>query len=164
MRDVTVYIGLGSNLDEPRAQIDWALLSLTDLALPGTLARSRLYRSEPLGPPGQADYLNCAVSLRTRAGPIELLHSLQALEAGHGRQRTVRWGARTLDLDLLLYGRAIICEAELEVPHPRIAERLFVLRPLQDLNPNLEVPGIGTVSELLDECPHLRLEPVSWDD
>jgi len=160
---VTAYVGLGANLQDPRAQLVRALHSLAAMAEPGSLQRSGLYRSAPLGPPGQPDYLNAAVRFATRASPRALLQSLQALERDHGRERGVRWGARTLDLDILLYARAIISEANLRIPHLAIPVRLFVLQPLHDLDPELQVPGMGTVNEMLDQCPAWRLEPVAWE-
>ena len=163
VQTVTAYVGLGSNLQDPRAQICRALGSLRAIALPTSLRRSGLYQSEPLGPPGQPDYLNAVVSFQTRISPPLLLQSLQAIEQEHGRERTVRWGPRSLDLDILLYGRSIVAEAGLQIPHPRIPDRVFVLRPLRDLDPDLDVPGMGPVKALLDHCPAQRLESLEWD-
>jgi 2-amino-4-hydroxy-6-hydroxymethyldihydropteridine diphosphokinase len=158
-----VYVGLGSNQDNPRAQLRRATQSLMSLAAPDSLRASRLYRSAPLGPAGQPDYLNAVVSFFTQAAPRSLLSSLQSLEAKQGRRRTVRWGPRTLDLDILLYDQHVLDEPDLQIPHPRIAERMFVLQPLQDLDPELEIPRMGPVRRLLRECPEWRLEALAWD-
>jgi 2-amino-4-hydroxy-6-hydroxymethyldihydropteridine diphosphokinase len=109
--------------------------------------------TEPAGgPPGQGTYLNAAAALETTLEPVELLHILQSIEARYGRVRTVRWGERTLDLDLLLFGERVIQTPELTVPHPRFAERPFVLEPLAEIAPNVIEPRTGrTVSELLEE-------------
>ena len=144
-------VGLGANRGDPRAQIEHACAALA--ALPGTLllARSRFWRTPPWGPVPQADYLNAAAALDTALPPRALLDALFAIERGAGRDRTheQRWGPRRLDLDLLLYAEQQIDEAGLRVPHPRLAERAFVLLPLADIDPALVVPGAGTVAELL---------------
>lgn len=162
MNPVPCYIALGSNLGYPSENLCSAVELLRGVSSSHELSRSGLYRSEPVGPIEQPDYLNAVVSFPVRLAPLELLERLQAIEAGHGRTREVRWGARTLDLDLLLYGDKVIRTERLQVPHPLIAERLFVLKPLMDLNPSLMVPGVGTVRELVEHCPTLRMEWVPW--
>lgn len=151
------YVALGSNLDDPRAQVAAGMNELA--ALPGTEleARSSLYESEPMGPQDQPDYVNAVVRLRTELSPEALLDSLQAIEERHGRQRTRHWGARTLDLDILLYGERRIAGPRLQIPHPGIAVRSFVLYPLAELDDQLEIPGLGSVPELLGACPKGRL-------
>jgi 2-amino-4-hydroxy-6-hydroxymethyldihydropteridine diphosphokinase len=126
-------IGLGANLGDPRRSLRDAVDSLADVAGITLLRTSRVYRSAPLGPAGQPDYLNAAVAIDTRLAPPALLAVLQDLEARAGRVRGERWGPRTLDLDLLLFGSTQIASEELTVPHPRIRERNFVLEPLLDL-------------------------------
>jgi 2-amino-4-hydroxy-6-hydroxymethyldihydropteridine diphosphokinase len=152
-----VYVGLGSNLNDPHGQLAAGMNELAEL--PGTQveARSSLYESEPMGPSDQPDYVNAVVRLRTALSPEALLDGLQAIEQGHGRQRTRRWGARTLDLDILLYGERQIAGPRLRVPHPGIARRNFVLHPLAELDSQLEIPGLGSVAELLAACPKGRL-------
>jgi 2-amino-4-hydroxy-6-hydroxymethyldihydropteridine diphosphokinase len=152
-----VYVGLGSNLNDPHGQLAAGMNELAEL--PGTQveARSSLYESEPMGPSDQPDYVNAVVRLRTALSPEALLDGLQAIEQGHGRQRTRRWGARTLDLDILLYGERQIAGPRLRVPHPGIARRNFVLHPLAELDSRLEIPGLGSVAELLAACPKGRL-------
>ncbi len=147
------YIGLGSNLQAPRRQLERALEALAALPRSQVLKASRFYRSPPLGPADQPDYLNAVALLETELAPLALLDRLQALENAQGRVRTRRWGPRTLDLDLLLYDRRRIDHPRLQVPHPGIAERDFVLKPLAEIAPGLEVPGLGRVAVLLAQCP-----------
>ena len=149
-RLVPAYVALGSNLDDPRAQVARALAALGDL--PGTrcILRSCLYRSRPFGPVEQPDFVNAVAGLLTVLEPAILLEELQALEARLGRDRpVVRWGPRRIDLDLLVHGGARTSQPGLELPHPGIAERAFVLAPLAEIAPHLMVPGVGRVGELL---------------
>ncbi len=145
------YIGLGSNLNNPELQLKKALAALNEI--PGaTLAQySSFYRSEPLGPGDQPYYINAVALLTTDLTPMELLGQLQLIENRQGRVRDgQRWGPRTLDLDLLLYGDEIIDEAVLTVPHPEIRHRNFVLMPLLELDPHIEIPGLGRAEVLLE--------------
>jgi len=155
---VRAYIGLGSNLQNPLQQLCWALQALA--ALPGSsdLVRSPLYRSEPLGPPGQPPYINAVAGVMTKLPAVELLRALQAIETAQGRVRNERWGPRTLDLDILLYGDSVQTDPQLSIPHPRLAERAFVLYPLADIAPDLVIPGLGKLAERLHACPYLGLE------
>ena len=134
---ITAYIGLGANLDQPLAQVEGAARQLAALPDSQLLALSPRYASAPMGPQDQPDYVNAVAALATRLSPLALLDALQAIEQAHGRQRLVRWGARTLDLDLLLYGDQLINEPRLTVPHPGMLERAFVLVPLLDVAPTL---------------------------
>lgn len=144
------FVALGSNLHDPRTQV---LRGFEALArLPGTqlIARSRLYRSAPWGVTGQPEFVNAAAELETILAPDELLHALLAIERSAGRDRSVgRWGPRVLDLDLLVHGDVSLHEPGLSLPHPHLHERAFVLLPLHDLAPDMEVPGHGRVRELL---------------
>jgi 2-amino-4-hydroxy-6-hydroxymethyldihydropteridine diphosphokinase len=155
---VTAYIGLGSNLDDPESQVRRACAELAQIADSRLVAVSPLYRSEPLGPPGQPDYINAVARLATTLSPERLLDALQAIEQAHGRVRKERWGARTLDLDVLLYGEQVIDSARLTVPHPHMSGRAFVLYPLADIAPELVVPGLGPLVGLLAACPAEGLE------
>ncbi len=148
---VEAYVGLGSNLEQPRDQVRRALSELADLALLEPRA-SPLYGSKAIGPGRQPDYVNAVAGLRVDLSAHALLDALQRLESAHRRRREVVWGARTLDLDLLLYGEEVIDDERLQVPHPRLAERAFVLYPLRDLAPDLRVPGRGSVRELAAAC------------
>jgi 2-amino-4-hydroxy-6-hydroxymethyldihydropteridine diphosphokinase len=143
------YIGLGSNLDDPRGQIRQALVQLD--SIPGTrvTARSSLYRTTPVGLLEQPDFINAVASVQTTLKPQALLSALLAVENRQGRRRTIRNAPRTLDLDLLLYGEEVLDQEALTVPHPRLHERAFVLAPLAEIAPGAIVPGRGRVDDLL---------------
>jgi 2-amino-4-hydroxy-6-hydroxymethyldihydropteridine diphosphokinase len=149
---VAAYIGLGSNLDDPVDQVNRAIKQLAELSETGISAHSGLYCSSPMGGMDQPDYVNAVARVDTRLGPEELLTELQAIETAHGRVRNEHWGARTLDLDLLLYGLTTIDTPDLKVPHPGISERAFVLYPLYEIAPDLEIPGLGSLSVLIENC------------
>lgn len=159
MLEVSAFIGLGSNLENPRQQVSTALQELATLPATRVSARSSLYSSAPLGPTDQPAYINAVARLETQLPAAVLLEALQAIEAQHGRVRKgEHWGPRTLDLDILLYAAEQIDTARLRVPHPGIAARNFVLQPLAEIAPALEIPGIGAVRELLLRCPNAELE------
>jgi 2-amino-4-hydroxy-6-hydroxymethyldihydropteridine diphosphokinase len=161
---VVVWIGLGSNLQEPERQVSAAIGELAALPESRLQAASRLYRTAPVGPSGQPDYVNAAARLETRLTPQALLAELHRIELAHGRRRDgTRWGPRILDLDILIYGDARIDEPGLTIPHPEMARRAFVLVPLADVAPlDLAVPGVGILAELLDRCERDGVEP--FDD
>lgn len=145
-----VYVGLGSNHAAPVQQLRHALLALAGLPATRLQGHSSLYRSPPMGPAWQPDYINAVAELRTGLKPLELLAALQRIESQQGRRRSgVRWGPRTLDLDILLWGRLRLKRRGLRVPHRGIAERAFVLYPLAELAPSLKVPGCGRIEQLL---------------
>ena len=149
---VIAYIALGANLDDPVSQIRRGIALLAELPDSRLLAASSLYRTAPVGDgtAGHPDYINAVAKLETRLDSGVLLKNLQAAEAAQGRQRSPdAMLPRTLDLDLLLYGNARITTAELQVPHPRMAERAFVLVPLAEIAPGLDIPGIGRLDALL---------------
>ncbi|MEX2963716.1 2-amino-4-hydroxy-6-hydroxymethyldihydropteridine diphosphokinase [Microbulbifer sp. TYP-18] len=156
-----VFIGLGSNLAAPAQQLRSALKALRKLPQVRLVRCSGFYRSAPVGPAGQADYINAVAELNTDLPPLGLLDQLQAIETAQGRERSLRWGARTLDLDILLFGQQRIDLPRLQVPHPRMAERNFVLQPLVELDPQLLLPGGESVLALLQQCPQNRLQKVS---
>ncbi len=146
---VQAFIGIGSNLADPVAQVRRAIDRLDQLPETSRRAASRLYRNPPMGPADQPDYVNAVAELETALPPQALLAALQGLEADAGRDRDGRrWGARPLDLDLLVYGDREIDEAALTVPHPGLASRAFVLHPLAEIAPALSVPGLGTAAGL----------------
>lgn len=151
---VACYIGIGSNLEDPQAQVHKALDDLHGLPASLLVATSALYRSVPMGPPDQPDYINAVARVDTQLEAAELLRELQTIEQRAGRERTVKWGPRVLDLDLLTYGNERIAEDGLEVPHPGIRERNFVLLPLLSVAPDLEIPGLGPVQQLADAAGH----------
>ena len=145
---VTAYVGLGSNLGDRRAALDGALARLAPRRV------SRVVETAPWGLAQQPPFLNAVAELETDLEPRALLDRLLDLERSFGRRRDVRWGPRTLDLDLLLYGDRRVREEGLDVPHPRLAERRFVLEGLAELCPDRGVPGLDrTVRELLEACP-----------
>ena len=144
---VIAFVGLGANLGDRRLAIESAIGALAALHGSDVLRTSGLYRSASRGAEGP-DYLNAVVELRTLLSPLALLHELQAIEAAHGRERSVPNAPRTLDLDLLLYGDLEVALPELQVPHPRLHERAFVLHPLAELASDFVVPGRGRVADL----------------
>jgi 2-amino-4-hydroxy-6-hydroxymethyldihydropteridine diphosphokinase len=151
---VIVYIGLGSNLAKPVSQINSAHTAIASIAGVQELAFSSLYHSLPMGPQDQPDYVNAVMCVATDLLPMDLLRCLQNIEKEHGRVRKgERWGARTLDLDILIYGDQEIDLPDLTVPHKGIAERSFVLHPLFEIAPQLAVPGKSLIAELVAKCP-----------
>jgi 2-amino-4-hydroxy-6-hydroxymethyldihydropteridine diphosphokinase len=142
------YIGIGSNVDGPRQQVEAAFDDLQRLPRTRLIARSRLYATRPFGPVEQPDFVNAVAGVLTALTPAELLAQLLAVEAAHGRVREVHWGPRSLDLDLLVYGQLRLASTALTLPHPGIVERNFVLYPLADIAPDLDIPGLGRVSQL----------------
>jgi len=154
MTKVIVYIGLGSNLSTPAEQIKDARQAIDALVGVQEVAFSSLYRSPPMGPQDQPDYVNAVMAVETDLPAIEILRCLQKIELDHGRVRKdERWGARTLDLDILLYGEQVINHPDLIVPHYGLAERAFVLYPLQEIAPAIQVPSLGDISILVEHCP-----------
>jgi 2-amino-4-hydroxy-6-hydroxymethyldihydropteridine diphosphokinase len=143
------YVAIGSNLNQPRVQVNDAFARLA--ALPGThsLLRSRLYRTRPMGPQDQPEFVNAAAGFLTLLKARDLLDALLRIEQAMGRNRQERWGPRVIDLDLISMAGEIIDEPGLTVPHPGVSSRNFVLYPLADIAPTLAIPGHGTVSELL---------------
>ena len=133
------YVGLGSNLESPVEQLREALKELATLPLSRLLAASSLYASRPVGPQDQPDFINAVAALETCLSPLALLDQLQALEQQHRRRRQRHWGPRTLDLDLLLYANNAIDVSRLQVPHPQMTARAFVLLPLAEIAPSLNL-------------------------
>lgn len=156
------YVGIGSNLEYPAAQVQKACAALGDIPQSRLMAVSRSYSNPPLGPQDQPDYVNAVAALLTRLSPRQLLAELQKLEAGLGRVRTAgdRWGPRIIDLDLLLHGLNRVDSPELNLPHPGISQRNFVLFPLCDIAPALAVPGQGRVECLAAEADGSELRVV----
>jgi 2-amino-4-hydroxy-6-hydroxymethyldihydropteridine diphosphokinase len=143
------YVALGSNLDDPPAQVERAFTALAGLRASRMVARSSLYRSRPFGPVVQPDFVNAVAGMLTTLDAAAMLLELKALEQRLGRELPVeRWGPRRIDLDLLVHGTTRVDEPQLRVPHPGIAERAFVLAPLAEFAPDLDVPGVGRVRTL----------------
>lgn len=160
-RWVPAYVALGSNLDEPHRQVARAFEALGSLPDTRLVLRSSCYRSRPFGPVEQPDFVNAAAALLTQLDPHTLLRELKALEIHLGRAApVVRWGPRLIDLDLLVHGHTRVSDDTLSLPHPGIAERDFVLVPLAEICPTLDVPGVGTVSHLLQALRPTTLERI----
>lgn len=158
MSVIHAYIGLGSNLETPLAQIQRAFEELSTVESSQLMGRSALYASSAIGPGQQPDYVNAAALLQTSLEPEALLDRLQAIEQAHRRVRLEHWGPRTLDLDILVLigsdGHPMTIQSErLTVPHPYLKERNFVLYPLADITPNLTLPDGSTLPALIDQCP-----------
>ena len=154
----TGYIALGSNLGNPRQIVESALQALGNSDRITLLACSPWYRSKAIGPGEQADYINAVVAIDSDLSARELLTTLQDIEQAHDRRRGERWAARTLDLDILLFGSEEIDSEELTIPHPRMRERNFVLYPLHDLEPDLALPCGTRLESLLARCPSEGLQ------
>lgn len=152
MATIRAFIGLGANLGEPEAQVRRAAAALAGIAGTRLVALSPLYTSAPVGVGAQPDFVNAVAEVETGLGARALLEALLAVEARFGRRRDSPGAARTLDLDLLLYGDRTIEEPGLVVPHPRMHERAFVLAPLADIAPSAIIPGKGSVAALLERC------------
>jgi len=159
---VQAFVGLGANIGDARAHVERALAELDAIEETRVEARSSLYRSDPWGPVAQPPFVNAVARLATSLSPRVLLGHLWAIERAHGRVRGgERWGPRELDLDLLVHGDARLVEPDLVLPHPRIAERAFVLVPLHEVEPGLVIPGVGRVADCLtrvDACSCRRID------
>jgi len=150
---VTVaYVGIGSNLNEPVSQVEDALCELERIPRSRVVGRSSLYKSAPLGYAGQADFINAVGALETALEPEKLLDELLIIEARHGRQRSFANAPRSLDLDLLLFEQLELRTPRLTIPHPRMHERAFVLKPLLELSAEISIPGKGSARSLLGNC------------
>lgn len=159
---IPAYVAVGSNLDEPRAQVERALDALAGVRASRLVLRSSLYRSRPFGPIEQPDFINAVAGLLSTLSPVELLAELQQLETRLGRLHpVVRWGPRRIDLDLLVHGTDRRDEPGLTVPHPGIADRAFVLVPLAEIAPDLMVPALGRVRSLLSGVDRSGVERVA---
>ena len=145
-----VFVGLGSNMADPAKQVMMALERLDAKSEIGLQHYSSLYRSPPWGDPDQADFVNAVAQISTLLAPVELLDVITHIERDMGRKRNGhRWGPRIMDLDLLAFGGRIINTDRLTVPHPRIAERAFVLVPFAEIAPQFSLPGLGPIDQLL---------------
>ncbi len=156
---VVVWIGLGSNMGEAADQVEQAIAALTDAPGLELTARSSLYRTAPVGNLDQPDFINAVVRASCRIGCYVLLEALQEIEKRFGRTRDgERFGPRSLDLDLLMYADQTVSSPQLELPHPRMHERLFVLEPLTEIEGDITVPGRGRLSVLRQACLDQRVQ------
>lgn len=154
----TAFIGLGSNLDDPRAQVLRAMRQLEALPQARVVRRSSLYRSAPVGYLEQPDFINAVVQLQTSLSPRALLEALLGLEQRCGRTREFVNAPRTLDLDVLLYDDLRHHEHGLTIPHPQMHLRAFVLLPLLEIAPDCVIPGVGAVADAIKDCEDQQLE------
>ena len=166
------YIGLGSNLEDPRSQLQRAFVDLAGLPDTRLVEHSSLYRSAPLGSPDQPglsnqpnlcqpDFVNAVAKIETALAPQDLLQALLRIEHEHGRKRTFRNAPRTLDLDVLLYDDLQLHEHGLTIPHPQMHRRAFVLQPLLEIAPDIGIPGLGQAQRLLQACQEQVLERIA---
>jgi 2-amino-4-hydroxy-6-hydroxymethyldihydropteridine diphosphokinase len=157
-----VYIGIGSNLENPLEQLKAAVVALRQIPSTSLCQLSNIYQTAPVGPAGQPDYSNAAALLETQLTPEALLDELQKIELDQGRERKERWGPRTLDLDIILYADMTIRTTRLSVPHIEMEKRNFVLIPMLDINPELILPNgksLKTVAQLAGENGIHQLMP-----
>ena len=145
------YIGLGSNLNNPKQQIKQALMALDGSEDISVVGLSSLYQSKPVDGSDQPDYLNAVCKINTHLTALELLYVCQHIEQEQHRVREKKWGARTIDLDIIIYGAQVIASKQLVVPHPEMMNRHFVLVPLYEVEPDLDVPVLGPLEELMDK-------------
>lgn len=152
------YVALGANLGDPLATVRQALAALGTLPRATLQAASSLYRTAPVGLKHQPDFINAVACLETTLPPHDLLTALFSIERDFGRVRSIRNAPRTLDLDLLLWGDAVLHDEQLTLPHPRMAERAFVLVPLAEIAPAIEIPGHGAIAGLLPKVADQVIE------
>jgi 2-amino-4-hydroxy-6-hydroxymethyldihydropteridine diphosphokinase len=158
---VSAFIGLGANLDDPRAQVLRAFDELSHLPQSALVARSSLWRSAPLGYADQPEFVNAVARMESALSADQLLDELQKVEAAHGRMRSFANAPRTLDLDLLLYGDEVRSTPRLTLPHPRMHERAFVLKPLVEIAPDATIPGRGSAAACLDALGDQHCERIA---
>jgi len=154
---VLAYIGLGSNLNHPKEQIKNALIALNSTKDVKVVGLSSLYQSKPIDGSKQPDYINAMCQLDTHLTALELLYVCQDIETRQHRVREKKWGARTIDLDIIIYGVQVIASKQLIVPHPQMMNRAFVLVPLAELEPNLKVPVLGSIQDLIAKLDITKL-------
>lgn len=157
----TAFIGLGSNLEDPRGQLLRAFAEIEVLPDTRLVARSSLYRSAPLGYPDQPEFVNAVAKIATALTPQALLQVLLEIEHRHGRERIFRNAPRTLDMDVLLYDDEQLHEHGLTIPHPQMHLRAFVLQPLLEIAPDAGIPGIGRAATAIEGCKDQVLEMIS---
>lgn len=152
------FVALGANLDDPQVQVRAALAALARLPQVALVATSSLYRTAPVGLVGQPDFINAVAALDTSLSPDDLLEALFAIERSFGRVRKEKNGPRTLDLDLLLYDDRSIASQHLQLPHPRLHLRAFVIVPLAEIAPDCAIPGRGDVAAWLPAVANQSIE------
>lgn len=153
------FLGLGGNIGDAKQILKDAIVCLAQHPQIEITARSCFYKTEPINAPGD-DYINCVIALETKLGPLPLLRHCQSVEAKFGRERPFENAPRTLDIDVLLYNDAIENHPDLILPHPRMTERLFVIIPLLEVAPNIEIPGFGPIKHLTETLASQRINRV----
>ncbi|RJQ32696.1 MAG: 2-amino-4-hydroxy-6-hydroxymethyldihydropteridine diphosphokinase [Actinobacteria bacterium] len=154
-----VYLSLGSNIGERKKSLEEAIKELKTKL--GILAISSVYQSKPIGLEDQPDFYNLVIKARTDLNPHQLLDYIQHIEVNLGRKREARWGPRTIDIDILLYNNQVISSDRLVIPHPRMIERLFVLKPLLEVEPELELPDRKEVKNYLEKIKNQKVEKIT---
>jgi 2-amino-4-hydroxy-6-hydroxymethyldihydropteridine diphosphokinase len=152
------YIGLGGNIDDPATRIRRAFVALDAHPQITLVKASSLYRTAPVGYLDQPDFINAVAAVDTSLAPLELLDALLQLELDEGRARSFKNAPRTLDLDVLLHGDTVMDDPRLTLPHPRMGQRAFVLVPLEEIAPDLVIPGLGPVTQLTAQCAHQAIQ------
>lgn len=160
MSQVTAYIGLGSNLSDPATQLTEAISAIEQLPHTQLIKCSSFYASTPLGPQDQPDFVNAVCAIRTQLNAHELLTALQSIEQSQGRIKKRHWGERLIDLDILLFGDEAFQTENLTIPHAQMHLRDFVLIPLQEIAPNIEIPNLACLSQLIAELEESFLVPI----
>ena len=160
MTQTLVYLGLGSNLDQPLKQLQQALSQLHEHPAMNLVKSSQFYASRPLGPQDQPDFVNAVAAIQTSLQPLELLAELKKMEAEQGRIKKRHWGERLIDLDILYYGDAQVNLPNLQIPHAEIANRDFVLLPLAEIAPDLVIPNLGKVTDLITHLKETFVIPI----
>lgn len=155
------FLGLGSNLDSPFNQLFNAIKAIETIPSTSLIQTSSFYKNRPVGPRDQPDFLNAVASIDTGLSPDKLLDYLQDIEMQQGRKRDIHWGARTLDLDILLFGSDVINSARLVIPHPEMHKRAFVLQPLYEIAPDLVIPEQGPLKDLIQYIDTGTMQKVS---
>lgn len=163
MKKVRTYIGIGSNLGDPRQQVVDVFTRLRQIRDSSLEATSSLYQTEPIGDIPQDDYINAVVCLSTSLSPTALLLELQAIEHAFYRQRIEgqQWAPRSMDLDIILYDTLHQQDSHLTIPHPELQNRLFVLQPLLEIAGDLYIPGLGSVQYLIQQAPPMSIEKLA---
>jgi 2-amino-4-hydroxy-6-hydroxymethyldihydropteridine diphosphokinase len=157
---IPAFVALGSNLNNPLHQIQQAIVSLRELPHSVLETHSSFYRTPPWGKTDQADFINAVVKMKTYLTPDALITELQKIENQQGKQITEKWGPRTLDCDLILYGNAIIIDETLTIPHPRMKTRAFVMIPLMEIEPTLILPDGGAIQDCIKQCDTTGIEKI----
>ena len=156
-----LYIGIGSNLNDPLQQVNNAIEKISNLDKFNDLKVSSLYESLPMGPQDQNNYINCVVMFRSGESPEDILLLLKDIESLMGREKShVRWSERIIDLDIILYGDLIYHSETLSIPHKNVSERAFVLQPLLDINPDISIPQKGFAKDLIKDCLYKNIKKI----